>query len=204
MLRRLLQLYTGLSLYGLSIGVYVRADLGLDPWDVFHQGLSALLSLPFGYVIILVGAAVLLLWIPLRQLPGLGTVSNVIVLGLVADITLSLLPPIANLPARWILLLGGILINAIATAMYIGANFGPGPRDGLMTGINRRTGWSIRYVRTSIELTVLLVGWLLGGTLGVGTVIYAITIGPLIQFFIPRFAVKPVRGHSRFGNSTQG
>ncbi|WP_170975332.1 membrane protein YczE [Martelella alba] len=188
MLGRLLQLYTGLSLYGLSIGVYIRANLGLDPWDVFHQGLAGRLSLSIGHVIILVGAAVLVLWIPLRQLPGLGTVSNVIVLGVVADATLSLLPPVDDIVLRGGLLLGGIVINAIATAMYIGANFGPGPRDGLMTGINRRTGWSIKYVRTAIELTVLTVGWLLGGTLGIGTVIYAVTIGPLIQIFIPWFA----------------
>ena len=142
-------------------------------------------------VMIGVGALVLLLWIPLRQKPGLGTISNVIVLGLAADAALALMPPIESLVARSFLLFAAILVNAIATGMYIGAGFGSGPRDGLMTGINARTGWSVRSVRTAIELTVLLAGWLMGGTFGVGTVLYALAIGPLIQLCLPWFRIAP-------------
>lgn len=136
-------------------------------------------------MIIATGAAVLLLWIPLRQMPGLGTISNVIVLGLAADATLAVLPPLESLPARSLLLAGAVVMNAIATGMYIGAGFGPGPRDGLMTGLHARTGWSLRGIRTAIEVSVLLIGWLLGGKVGVGTVVYAFAIGPLIQLFYP-------------------
>lgn len=138
-------------------------------------------------MIIATGAAVLLLWIPLRQMPGLGTISNVIVLGLAADATLAVLPPLESLPARSLLLAGAVVMNAIATGMYIGAGFGPGPRDGLMTGLHARTGWSLRGIRTAIEVSVLLIGWLLGGKVGVGTVVYAFAIGPLIQLFLPWF-----------------
>ncbi|PLN21138.1 hypothetical protein CWN21_14415, partial [Klebsiella pneumoniae] len=149
------------------------------------------LGISFGTVIILTGAAVLLLWIPIRQMPGLGTVSNVIVLGLAADATLAVLPPLESMVARSALLVGAIVLNAIATGMYIGAGFGPGPRDGLMTGLHARTGWSLRGIRTAIELSVLLIGWLLGGKFGVGTVIYALSIGPLIQLCLPWFS-QPV------------
>ncbi len=149
------------------------------------------LGISFGTVIILTGAAVLLLWIPIRQMPGLGTVSNVIVLGLAADATLAVLPPLESMVARSALLVGAIVLNAIATGMYIGAGFGPGPRDGLMTGLHARTGWSLRVIRTAIELSVLLIGWLLGGKFGVGTVIYALSIGPLIQLCLPWFS-QPV------------
>lgn len=188
--RRLLQLYTGLVLYGVSTAMFVRANLGADPWNVFHLGVARIFSLNIGMVMILVGALVLLLWIPLRQKPGLGTISNVIVLGLAADAALALMPPLESLVARSILLFCAILVNAIATGMYIGAGFGSGPRDGLMTGINARTGWSVRSVRTAIEVTVLLAGWLMGGTFGVGTVLYALAIGPLIQFFLPWFRIQ--------------
>lgn len=188
--RRLLQLYTGLVLYGVSTAMFVRANLGADPWNVFHLGVARIFSLNIGMVMIVVGALVLLLWIPLRQKPGLGTVSNVIVLGLAADAALALMPPVESLMARSILLLAAILVNAIATGMYIGAGFGSGPRDGLMTGINARTGWSVRSVRTAIEVTVLLAGWLMGGTFGVGTVLYALAIGPLIQLCLPWFRIK--------------
>lgn len=181
MLRRLLQLYIGLVLYGVSTALFVHANLGADPWDVFHLGVAKQLGISFGTVIILTGAAVLLLWIPIRQMPGLGTVSNVIVLGLAADATLAVLPPLESMVARSALLVGAIVLNAIATGMYIGAGFGPGPRDGLMTGLHARTGWSLRGIRTAIELSVLLIGWLLGGKFGVGTVIYALSIGPLIS-----------------------
>ncbi|OAT33859.1 putative integral membrane protein [Buttiauxella brennerae ATCC 51605] len=189
--RRLLQLYFGLVLYGVSTAMFVRANLGADPWNVFHLGVARIFSLNIGMVMIVVGAMVLLLWIPLRQKPGLGTISNVIVLGLAADAALALMPPVESLAARSLLLLSAILVNAIATGMYIGAGFGSGPRDGLMTGINARTGWSVRSVRTAIELTVLLAGWLMGGTFGVGTVLYALAIGPLIQLCLPWFRIKP-------------
>ena len=191
MLRRLIQLYIGLILYGVSTAVYVRANLGADPWNVFHLGVSGLTSLDIGMVMILTGAAVLLLWIPLRQRPGLGTISNVIVLGLAADATLSLMPPLESLWLRAVLLLLAVVLNGMATGMYIGAGFGAGPRDGLMTGIHARLGWSIRSVRTSIEVSVLLIGCVLGGTFGVGTVVYALTIGPLIQLCLPWFRQKP-------------
>ena len=188
MLRRLLQLYIGLVLYCVSTALFVHANLGADPWDVFHLGVAKQLGISFGTVIILTGAAVLLLWIPIRQMPGLGTVSNVIVLGLAADATLAVLPPLESMVARSALLVGAIVLNAIATGMYIGAGFGPGPRDGLMTGLHARTGWSLRGIRTAIELSVLLIGWLLGGKFGVGTVIYALSIGPLIQLCLPWFS----------------
>lgn len=191
MLRRLFQLYFGLGLYGVSAAMFVTANLGADPWNVFHLGVARLFSLNIGLVMILVGALVLLFWIPLRQRPGLGTISNVIVIGLAADATLALMPPVSGLPLQVTLLVSAVVLNAMATGMYIGAGFGSGPRDGLMTGINARTGWSVRTVRTAIELTVLLAGWAMGGTLGVGTVLYALAIGPLIQFFMPWFRRRP-------------
>ncbi|MCG1031556.1 YitT family protein [Bacillus amyloliquefaciens] len=191
MLRRLLQLYVGLSLYGLSTAMFVRADLGADPWNVFHLGVAKLLGMDIGTVIILTGVLVLLLWIPLRQRPGLGTISNVIAIGLAADVALAFIPAIDSLMARCVLLVSAIIVNALATGMYIGAGFGAGPRDGLMTGINARTGWSVRSVRTAIEISVLLTGCLLGGTFGVGTVLYALSIGPLIQICLPWFRQRP-------------
>ncbi|MBY8872741.1 hypothetical protein K7640_12940 [Micromonospora sp. PLK6-60] len=188
--RRLTQLYAGLVLYGVSMAMMIRSGLGLDPWDVFHQGLSLRTGLSFGTVTIAVGALVLLLWIPLRQRPGIGTVSNVVVIGLVVDATMILLPAGLPLPARIALLVGGIVANGAATGLYIGARLGPGPRDGLMTGyVARRPGRSIRLVRTVIEVTVLGLGWLLGGTVGLGTVAYAVSIGPLTQLFLPVFTV---------------
>ncbi|SNY61962.1 YitT family protein [Enterobacter sp. CC120223-11] len=191
MLRRLLQLYVGLCLYGVSIAMYVRAGLGVDPWDVFHLGVSQQLSADFGTVMIVTGALVLLLWIPIRQRPGLGTVSNVIVLGLAANATLSVLGTPDSLWLQSGLLIAAVMLNAVATGMYIGAGFGPGPRDGLMTGIHARTGWSIRAIRTTIEITVLVIGYFLGGSVGVGTLVYALAIGPLIQLCLPWFQVKP-------------
>lgn len=196
--RRLIQLYIGLLSYGLSGALQVRSGLGLDPWDVFHQGLAMHLGLAIGTVVIIVGAAVLLFWIPLRQLPGLGTISNVILIGLSMNWSLDVLPKHAQLGWRITEMVVGITLCGLATGMYIGAAFGPGPRDGLMTGIARRSGKSIRLVRTGIELTVLASGWLLGGTVGVGTVAFALAIGPLAQFFLPIFAVQPVpRAHVR-------
>jgi uncharacterized membrane protein YczE len=191
--RRLVQLYVGLPLYGLSGALMVRSRLGLDPWDVLHQGLANHTGLEIGTISIIVGAAVLLLWIPLRQWPGLGTVSNVVLIGLTMNVSLDLLPSSAPLGVRIGEMVGGVALCGAATGMYIGAEFGSGPRDGLMTGLARRTGRSIRLVRTGIEVTVLAAGWLLGGTVGAGTVLFALAIGPLAQVFLPLFAIrKPV------------
>ncbi|SCG37449.1 YczE/YyaS/YitT family protein [Micromonospora halophytica] len=198
--RRLTQLYTGLVLYGVSMALMIRSGLGLNPWDVFHQGLSRQTGVSVGTASILVGATVLLLWIPLRQRPGLGTVSNVVVIGLAVDATVALLPTGLPLPARISLLVTGIVANGAATGLYLGADLGPGPRDGLMTGIvARRPGWSVRLVRTAIEVLVLSCGALLGGTAGLGTVAYALAIGPLVQVFTPIFTVtpRPVAGTPR-------
>jgi uncharacterized membrane protein YczE len=189
--RRLCQLYAGLALYGASMALMIHANLGLDPWDVFHQGLARRLPLSFGVVTMVTGAAVLLLWIPLRQRPGLGTVSNVVVIGLAVDATSALLPTPHALVPRLALLTCGIVLNAVAGGAYIGAGFGPGPRDGLMTGFHRRTGRSLRLTRTAIEVTVLVLGILLGGTAGLGTLSYALTIGPLVQFFLPLLTPAP-------------
>jgi uncharacterized membrane protein YczE len=185
--RRLIQLFTGLVLYGVSDAMLLLARLGVDPWDVLHQGLARRIGLQTGTWAIIVGVAVLLLWIPLRQRPGLGTVCNVVLVGSVIDVVLWLVPPPAGLAVRVLVLAGGVLLNGVATGLYIGAGLGPGPRDGLMTGIAAR-GHSIRVVRTGIEATVLAVGWLLGGNVGPGTVLYAVAIGPLAHLFIPLFA----------------
>ena len=190
--RRLAQLFVGLVLYGVTLAMLVRAHLGLDPWDVLHDGVARHLPLSFGGVVILAGALVLLLWLPLRQAPGLGTVANVVVVGLASDATLAVLDPPDSLAARAALLVGGVVLNGLAGALYIGAQLGPGPRDGLMTGLVRRTGWSVRAVRSGIEVTVLVVGFALGGTVGVGTVLYALAIGPLVQLFLPRLTVPLV------------
>ena len=186
--RRLLHLYAGLVLFGISCAMIVAAGLGLGPWDVFHQGLSGQLGISLGWVVIGVGLLLLLLWIPLRQYPGVGTVSNAIVIGLVIDATLVFLRQPGSLGARVGLLAAGVILSGVATGLYIGAGLGPGPRDGLMTGLAAR-GHSVRVVRTTIELTVLVIGWLLGGTVGIGTVVYALSIGPLAHIFIPRLAL---------------
>ena len=191
MLRRLLQLFIGLTLYGVSTAMFVRADLGADPWNVFHLGVANLVSMSIGVVIIAVGVLVLLAWIPLRQRPGFGTLSNVIMIGLAADVALVVIPGFESLMARSGLLVSAVILNALATSLYIGAGFGAGPRDGLMTGIHARTGWPVRRIRTAIEVSVLLIGWLLGGTVGVGTVLYALAIGPLIQICLPWFRHQP-------------
>jgi uncharacterized membrane protein YczE len=182
--RRLTQLFAGLVLYGFSDALMLLAGLGVDPWDVLHQGLSRRFGLGVGTWAIIVGAVVLALWIPLRQRPGFGTVSNVIVIGAVIDLCLATIPAPHGLTLRTLVLLTGVGLNGVATGAYIGAGLGPGPRDGLMTGVAAR-GHSIRVVRTAIELTVLVSGWLLGGTVGVGTVVYALAIGPLAHIFIP-------------------
>lgn len=181
---RLIALYVGLWLYGFSMALMVTASLGLDPWDVFHQGVSRHLPLSFGMITALTGLVVLLAWIPLRQKPGVGTVSNVVVIAVSVDVSLSWLPAVDGMAARVALLTTGIVMNAFATALYIGAEMGPGPRDGLMTGLVARTGLSIRLIRTCIELVVVATGWLLGGNVGVGTLLYAFGIGPLVQLFM--------------------
>lgn len=188
--RRLVQLYAGLICYGASMALMIESTLGLDPWDVFHYGVAKHLPLSFGTVVIAISFVVLLAWIPLRQWPGLGTISNAVVIGLVTDLALHLLDRPEALWVRIAFLLVGIVANGFATALYIGAQFGPGPRDGLMTGLVRRTGWSVRVVRTSIEVTVLAVGWLLGGVVGIGTVAYAVAIGPIVHVLLPRFSVR--------------
>jgi uncharacterized membrane protein YczE len=187
-MRRLVQLYVGLVLFGASMAIMLRAGLGLNSWDVLHQGISERSGLRFGWVVIAVSAVVLLLWIPLRQRPGLGTISNAIVVGLAVDAFLAILPYTSSMPVRVGALVTGVVLNGVATGLYVGANLGPGPRDGLMTGLAAR-GHSIRVVRTGIEVTVLAIGWVIGGTVGIGTVLYAVSIGPLAHFFIPLFSV---------------
>jgi uncharacterized membrane protein YczE len=184
---RLPQLVVGLTLYGLSGALLVRARLGLDPWDVLHQGIARHSGLAIGTVVIVVGAVVLLGWIPLRQRPGIGTVANVVLIGVSMNVALQLLPAEHGLPWRLASMAGGVALCGVATGMYIGANLGPGPRDGVMTGLARRTGLSIRLTRTALEVTVLVSGWLLGGTVGLGTVVFALGIGPLAQIFLPVF-----------------
>ena len=188
--RRLTQLYLGLVLYGASMALQIRAGLGLDPWDVFHQGISEKTGLSFGTIVIITGALVLLAWIPLRQKPGIGTVSNVFVIGFAVDATLALMPDVDMLGAQLSLLATSVVLNAIAGAAYIGAGLGPGPRDGLMTGLVRRTGGSVGKIRTGIELSVLAVGFAFGGTVGLGTVVYALSIGPLLQLLLPAFTIR--------------
>jgi len=189
MTRRVAQLYAGLALYGLGIALQVASGLGNDPWDVFHQGLSRQLGLSIGMWIIITGGFVMLFWIPLRQRPGLGTLSNVVFLGLFADFFLWVLPDPHSGVLRWTYLIAAIVVGAIATGAYIGAGLGPGPRDGLMTGLAAR-GHSVRVVRTGIEVAVLAAGWLLGGTVGIGTILYALLIGPLTHIFIPRLEIR--------------
>lgn len=193
---RLVRLFTGLTLYGIAMATMVRAGLGLDPWDVFHYGVAEHLGLDLGTTVILVSIPVLLLWIPLRQWPGLGTICNAIWIGIATNISLAIIPTLHALPVRIVMLPIAVVLNAIGGALYIGSQLGPGPRDGLMTGLHLRTGLSLRLVRTSLELTVLVVGWFLGGVVGVGTLLYAVSIGPLVQFFLRHLIVpldEPVR-----------
>lgn len=188
--RRLAQLLVGLTLYGVSMACLVVGGLGMLPWDVLHYGISLHVPMSFGVVVIAVSLVTLLLWIPLRQPPGLGTIVNAVWIGPVLDVTLPLLPEPSGLPARVAYLVVGLLANALATALYIGAQLGPGPRDGLMTGLSARTGASLRLVRTGIEVVVVALGWLLGGVFGVGTILYALAIGPLVQWMLPPCVVR--------------
>lgn len=187
--RRLTQLYGGLVLYGASSALLVRSGLGLEPWNVLHQGLAEHTGLSMGVVLTITGASVLLLWIPLRQRPGLGTVSNVLVIGAAMDATLGVVPDAHSWTPRIAAMGAGIVLNGAATGLYIAARFGPGPRDGLMTGLNRRTGLSVRLVRTAVEAAVVVTGFALGGAVGVGTVLYAVAIGPLTQVFLRVVAI---------------
>lgn len=195
--RRLVQLYLGLVVFGVSMALVIRSGLGNIPWDVLHQGLAEVTGLTFGVVAVGTSLLVLLLWIPLRERPGIGTISNALVIGPVADVVLRFIPEDLPLAARIGMLLGGIVLNGAATAAYIGARFGPGPRDGLMTGFSERTGRSIRFVRTVIEVVVVALGWALGGVFGIGTVLFAFAIGPLIQLFLPRFDVPRITPYHR-------
>jgi uncharacterized membrane protein YczE len=194
---RLVRLYVGLVMYGVSLALMVRGDLGLAPWDVLHSGVIRHVPITLGQAVILLSFVVLVIWIPLREKPGIGTISNAIVVGLSADATLALLDrPDAMVP-RVALMLGGVLLCGLATAVYVGAQLGRGPRDGLMTGLHRRTGLSIRLVRTLLEVAVVLIGLALGGVLGVGTLVYAFTIGPIAQALMPYFLVDLRPGDGR-------
>lgn len=188
--RRLSQLYLGLAIYATSMALQVESRLGNHPWDVFHQGLARHLGLSFGTITIIVGGVVLLLWIPLRQRPGFGTVSNVVCIGIFVDAALAAVPTPHAMPVRIAYLVGSVLLCGLATGLYIGARLGPGPRDGLMTGLAAR-GYSLRLVRTAIEVMVVVVGFSLGGTVGVGTVVYALAIGPVVQMLLSRLTVRP-------------
>jgi len=196
MTRRVLQLLIGLFLYGIAIAMIVRGAVGVAPWDVLTQGINLRTGISFGLITIIVGAVVLLAWIPLKQRPGIGTVLNVLLVGPSADIGLAFIPADLDLWARILLFAGGLLLLGVASGLYIGANFGPGPRDGLMTGIHRVTGWPIWVGRTGVEVVVLGVGWLLGGNVGVGTVLFAVLIGPICGYTIPLFRIAPTTGRA--------
>lgn len=188
--RRIIQLVIGLVLFGVGIGLMLQSGLGVPPWDVLHQGLARQFGLTVGSWSIIVSVAVLLLWLPLHQAYGLGTLLNAIIIGVIIDLTGLVIPVAGTTGIAWLMLLTGILVIGIASGLYIGANLGPGPRDGLMTGIARR-GPSIRLTRAVIEITVLTLGWILGGTFGLGTIVFALAIGPLVQFFLPRWDISP-------------
>lgn len=183
--RRVIQLLVGLFLYGAGCALTVEAGLGVDPWTVFAQGLSVRTGVGIGWITNVVGFFVLLLWIPLRQKPGVGTVANILLVGTSMQLVLAVVPPVTGLFTQVVLLLGGIVVVAVASGLYIGAHFGPGPRDGLMTGMHARLGWPIWLCRALVELSVLTIGWLLGGTVGIGTVLFAVLIGPLVHVALP-------------------
>lgn len=188
--RRLLQLLVGLALYGFSLALVIHAALGAVSWDVLHLGLAERLPISVGTALVLTSFAVLLAWIPLKQWPGVGTFGNAVLVGIALDLTLPRLPDLDSLPLRAVVLVAGVFLNGLATAMYVGAQLGPGPRDGLMTGLARVTGRSIRLVRTLLEISVVVIGLLLGGPAGVGTVLYALTIGPVTQALLPWCTVR--------------
>lgn len=197
LLDRLIRLYLGLSLFGVSTALMVRSELGLNAWSVLHQGLAERTGLSIGLITNIVGGLVLLLWITLRQRPGLGTISNVFVIGFATDLTLMVLPELATLSLRWAALVASIVLNGFATAAYISPGFGPGPRDGLTTGLVKVSGISVQRARIVVEASVLFGGWLLGGTVGIGTVLHAVTIGPLMQRFMRIFERREERRLAR-------
>jgi len=201
--RRIGQLLVGLFLYGFGISLMVRAGIGVSPWDVLSQGISLRTGLPFGLITNIIGALVLLLWIPIRQKPGIGTVLNVLLLGPSAQFGLWLVPQQTAPAAQALVFAGGLALVALATGLYIGARMGPGPRDGLMTGIHRRTGWKIWIVRTGIEVVVLVAGWLLGGQFGIGTIAFALLIGPMVNVTLPLLDVQ-VRPRVAAGGTPAG
>ncbi len=202
--RRLVQLFAGLALYGFSMALLLRSALGATPWDVLSTGLITHFPMTFGAMTIVSSAIVLLIWIPLRQMPGLGTIANALIVGIAADITLAAIQQSDSVWARVAFMIAGVLLNGLATALYLGAQLGPGPRDGLMTGISRVSGRSIRLVRTSIELTVITLGFALGGALGIGTALYALAIGPLAQLMLPWFTIDLKIPHPRSEDSSSG
>lgn len=188
--RRLVQLLLGLGLYGVTLALVIRATLGNAPWDVLHQGLARYLPVTIGQAVVVMSLLVLLLWIPLRERPGLGTLANAFLVGFAADAALVVLPAPDSLVVRVVLLVSGVVLNALATALYIGSQLGPGPRDGLMTGLVRRTGLPVGVIRTAIEVTVVALGFLLGGVVGLGTLLYTLAIGPLVQLMLPWCVVE--------------
>lgn len=190
LVRRVAQLLVGLVIFGMTMALMLRAGLGLEPWGVFTYGLIQHIPMSYGQMVIASSFVILLLWIPLRQWPGLGTVANAVVIGLATDATLRVMPPVESFGWRAVLMVLAVVGNGFAGAMYIGSQLGPGPRDGLMTGLARRTGRSIRLVRTGLEVTVVSLGWLLGGVVGAGTLLYALLIGPVVQFFLPLLTVR--------------
>lgn len=193
-IRRWGQLLLGLFFYGIAVALLIRADVGLDPWTVFAQGLEVQTGWSIGIIVVLIGAGVLLLWIPIKQKPGIGTVLNVLLIGPVLDLAMLVVETPEHLWAQWLMFAGGLALLSVATGLYIGARFGPGPRDGLMTGAHARFGWKIWKVRTGVEVTVLAIGWLLGGTVGLGTVAFALLIGPMVGVTLPLLRVpEPTR-----------
>ncbi len=187
MTSRIVQLFVGLVLYGAGCAIMVRAGIGLDPWTVFAQGISRQTGVGIGWVTNIVGFLVLLLWIPLRQRPGLGTVANIVLVGTSMQATLAVSPAVDGFALQLIVFVAGMVLVAVASGLYIGADFGPGPRDGLMTGLHARFGWPIWAARLGVEASVLLAGWILGGTVGIGTIIFALGIGPLVHRTLPLF-----------------
>jgi uncharacterized membrane protein YczE len=199
---RMIQLLLGLFCYGIAIAMMIRAAIGIAPWDVLAQGISLKTGLAFGLVTNLVGVVVLLLWIPIKQRLGIGTVLNALLIGPSADVGLALIPSQNNIWVQILLFLGGLVLLAIATGLYIGARFGPGPRDGLMTGMHRKYGWPLWAVRTSLEVSVLVIGWLLGGNVGIGTLAFALAVGPMINYTMPLLRIPPaVPAHEPAGSA---
>jgi uncharacterized membrane protein YczE len=195
--RRVTQLLIGLVLYGVGCALTIEAGLGVDPWTVLAQGIAIHTGVGIGWVTNALGFLVLLLWIPLRQRPGIGTILNILLVGTSMQFALGVIPPVSGLLAQVAVLLSGIVLVALASGLYIGAHFGPGPRDGLMTGMHARLGWPIWACRATVEIAVLVIGWMLGGTVGVGTVLFAVLIGPLVHAALPLLDTRRARQVSR-------